>query len=83
MRLSEIARKHSFIKEVRGNGLMIGVEFTVPCKQLVMSCMAQGLLVNVTHDTVLRLLPPYIITEQQADNAVKALARVFRKFKPE
>jgi acetylornithine/N-succinyldiaminopimelate aminotransferase len=83
MRLSELARKHSFIKEVRGNGLMIGVEFTVPCKQLVMSCMAQGLLVNVTHDTVLRLLPPYIITEQQADNAVKALARVFRKFKPE
>jgi acetylornithine/N-succinyldiaminopimelate aminotransferase len=79
--LNELARKHSFVKEVRGFGLMLGVELTVPGKQIVLDAMAEGLLINCTHDTVLRFLPPYIATEKDVDQAVKVLAKLFAKVK--
>jgi acetylornithine/N-succinyldiaminopimelate aminotransferase len=79
--LNELARKHSFVKEVRGFGLMLGVELEIPGKQMVLDAMADGLLINCTHDTVLRMLPPYIITERDVDTAVKVLAKIFAKQK--
>jgi predicted acetylornithine/succinylornithine family transaminase len=79
--LNELARKHSFVKEVRGFGLMLGVELTVPGKQIVLDAMAEGLLMNCTHDTVLRFLPPYIITEKEVDQGLKILSRVLSKVK--
>jgi acetylornithine/N-succinyldiaminopimelate aminotransferase len=75
--LNELARKHAFVKEVRGFGLMLGVELTMPGKQLVLDAMAAGLLLNCTHDTVLRFLPPYIATEKEVDEAVKILGKLF------
>lgn len=80
-RLRELAVKHTFVKEVRGYGLMIGVDLAIPGKQMVLDCMAQGLLINCTHDTVLRFLPPYIVTEKEVDAAMKVLTRVFKKQK--
>ena len=77
MRLTELSRHFSFIHEVRGAGLMIGVQLERPCKQMVAEAMAQGLLINCTHDTVLRLLPPYILTEQEVDRAIVGLKKVF------
>jgi predicted acetylornithine/succinylornithine family transaminase len=77
--LNELARKHSFIKEVRGFGLMVGVEMSIPGKQMVLDAMADGLLINCTHDTVLRFLPPYIITERDVDAAAKVLGRIFSR----
>jgi predicted acetylornithine/succinylornithine family transaminase len=82
MRLSELAQKHSFIKEVRGYGLMIGVELEFSGKQIVLDAMAQGVLLNCTHDVVLRALPPYIITETEVDRAVRVLDKVMKKAKP-
>ncbi|MGD0497446.1 MAG: aspartate aminotransferase family protein [Bryobacteraceae bacterium] len=79
--LNELARKRSFVKEVRGFGLMLGVELTVPGKQLVLDAMAGGLLINCTHDTVLRFLPPYIATEKDVDQAMKILAKLFSQVK--
>lgn len=79
--LNEIARKHSVIKEVRGFGLMLGVELAVPGKQVVLDAMAEGLLINCTHETVLRMLPPYILTEKEVDQAVKVLAKLIGKLK--
>ena len=79
MKLTELARQFSFIKEIRGAGLMIGVEMDFPCKQFVSDAMEQGLLINVTHDTTVRMLPPYIITEEQVDRAVAGLKKVFAK----
>ncbi|HLY17238.1 MAG TPA: aspartate aminotransferase family protein [Bryobacteraceae bacterium] len=79
--LNELARKHSFIKEVRGFGLMIGVDMEIPGKQMVLDAMADGLLINCTHDTVLRFLPPYIVTERDVDAAVKVLAKIFARQK--
>jgi acetylornithine/N-succinyldiaminopimelate aminotransferase len=79
--LNEVARKHAVIKEVRGFGLMLGVELEVPGKQVVLDAMAEGLLINCTHDTVLRMLPPYIIGEKEVDQAVKILAKLIGKLK--
>ena len=79
VRMNELARKHSFVKEVRGFGLMLGVELTMPGKQLVLDGIAEGLLFNCTHDTVLRFLPPYIATEKDVDQAMKIVAKLFAK----
>ena len=79
--LETLGRKHSFVKEVRGQGLMLGMDLTIPGKQFVLDAMAKGLLINCTHDTVLRFLPPYIVTEKEVDSAVKTLARLFAKQK--
>ena len=82
MRLTELSRRFSFIKEVRGVGLMIGVEIEFPCKQIVLDCIEEGVLLNCTHDFTLRMLPPYIITEQEVDRAITVMKRVFKNTKP-
>jgi acetylornithine/N-succinyldiaminopimelate aminotransferase len=79
--LNDLARKHGFVKEVRGFGLMLGMELTIPGKQIVLDAMAEGLLINCTHDTVLRFLPPYIVTEKEVDQAVRILGKLFTKVK--
>ena len=79
--LRDLGRKYSFVKEVRGHGLMIGLDLEIPGKQFVLDAMAKGLLINCTHDTVLRFLPPYIVTEKEVDVAVKTLAKLFAKVK--
>ncbi len=79
MRLTELAKRYSFIKEVRGYGLMIGVELDIPGKQIVIDAMEEGLLINCTHDVVLRALPPYILSEQDVDRAITVLNRVLKK----
>ena len=79
--LNELARKHPVIKEVRGFGLMLGVDLAVPGKQIVLDAMAEGLLINCTHDTVLRFLPPYIVTEKEVDQVVKILNKLLGKLK--
>ncbi len=81
VQLNELARKHAVVKEVRGFGLMIGVELDSPGKQMVLDAMAAGLLINCTHDTVLRFLPPYIVTEKEVDQALKILAKLLAKAK--
>ena len=79
--LKDLQRKHGFIKEVRGFGLMLGVELDFPGKQIVLDAMAEGLLINCTHDVVLRFLPPYVISEKEIDGAVKVLGKILAKQK--
>jgi acetylornithine/N-succinyldiaminopimelate aminotransferase len=81
MKLTELQRKFSFIKEVRGVGLMIGVELEFPGKQVVLDSLEEGMLVNCTHDVTIRMLPPFILTEQDVDRAIRALSKVFKKTK--
>jgi len=78
MKLTELMRSFPFIKDVRGQGLMIGAELDFPCKQLVLDGIKEGVLFNCTHETTLRFLPPYIVTEQDVDRAVAALTKVFK-----
>ena len=61
------------IHEIRGHGLMIGIELTGPCAHLVREAMEAGILINVTAGSVVRLLPPLILTDDEADRLVHTL----------
>ncbi|MEQ1535047.1 MAG: aspartate aminotransferase family protein [Burkholderiaceae bacterium] len=61
------------LKEIRGQGLMIGMELTKPCGELTARCAEKGLLISVTADTVIRMVPPLIITEAEIDEIVAIL----------
>ncbi len=76
-RLDELGHKYDFVREVRARGLMLGLDLKVPGKQIVLDAQARGLLINCTHDTVLRFLPPYIATETEVDEAVGILDGIF------
>jgi acetylornithine/succinyldiaminopimelate/putrescine aminotransferase len=60
---------------------MIGVDMEISGKQMVLDAMQEGLLINCTHETVLRFLPPYIVTEREVDAAVKILGKIFTRQK--
>jgi predicted acetylornithine/succinylornithine family transaminase len=81
MKLTELMRTFPFIKEVRGQGLMIGVELDFSGKELVLDGIREGLLFNCTHDTVLRFLPPYILSEGDVDRALGILKKIFKNAK--
>ena len=72
-RLREIAAKHRIVKEVRGKGLMWGVDLTQAKLPIVAAGLERGVIVNLTADTVVRLLPPLVITEAEADEALGRL----------
>ncbi|MDI6735791.1 MAG: aspartate aminotransferase family protein [bacterium] len=76
-RLSEL--KYSFIKEVRGKGLMVGLELEFAGGPIVESCLQQGLIVNCTVEKVLRFLPPLIVTKQDIDQAIRILDNALQK----
>jgi predicted acetylornithine/succinylornithine family transaminase len=76
--LRKLAVKHPSITEVRGAGLMIGAQLDRPGKDIVNAAMDRGLLINCTHETVLRFLPPYIITESDVDEAIRTLDQVLQ-----
>ena len=68
------------VREVRGKGLMIGVELDRPCGDLVRRALAEGLVMNVTADRVIRLLPPLVITQAQAREIVAILVPLVKAF---
>ena len=68
------------VKEVRGQGLMIGIELDRPCGDLVKLALAQGLLINVTADSVIRLLPPLIMTQAEAQQMLDILCPLIKEF---
>ena len=73
--------RFDFIREVRGEGLIIGVELAVAGAPFIEEAFREGLLINCTHDTVLRFLPPYTVTEKEIAHAVKVLGKLFTKVK--
>jgi acetylornithine aminotransferase len=68
-----------FIREVRAEGLMVGIELSVEGAPLVSEAMERGLLINCTHDFTLRLLPPFIITPVQVREFLKLFEAVLAK----
>jgi len=73
--LQQLQSKHASIKDVRGMGLMLAMELdsSENAKSVVGQLLTQGILINRTHDTVLRFLPPYIIEKKHVDEVVRAL----------
>ncbi len=68
------------VREVRGRGLMLGIELDRPCGVLALQALQAGLLINVTRDRVIRLLPPLILTEAEADQIVAILVPLIKTF---
>jgi acetylornithine aminotransferase len=68
------------VTDIRGRGLMIGIELDRPCAELVSRALEQGLLINVTAERVVRLLPPLITTVKQADIIVEQVSELIRDF---
>jgi len=75
-KLEQLKQKHYIIDNVRGVGLMIGVQLTNPGTKIVDKCLQKGLRINCTCDTVLRFMPPMIATKSQIDQAVDILDTV-------
>ena len=76
--LKGLKEKHPVIKEIRGKGLMIGMELTLEGKDIVEGCLRERLLINCAHGNVLRLMPGMIVTKKQIDRAVGILDKVMK-----
>ncbi|MCK5595772.1 acetylornithine transaminase, partial [bacterium] len=72
-KLEMLKKKYSFIRKVRGIGLMIGVELDFECKEIVEKCQKAGLLINCASGNVLRFLPPLVVSEKEIDKAINIL----------
>ena len=68
------------IEEIRGQGLLIGIELDRPCGELVSMALDQGLLINVTAERVVRLLPPLILSDSEADELVGQISELLKLF---
>jgi acetylornithine/N-succinyldiaminopimelate aminotransferase len=77
--LSDIACG-AYVKEIRGMGLMLGIELDRPCAEVVKIALDHGVFINVTHDTVIRLLPPLIINEAEARELVARVVAAIKTF---
>jgi len=74
-KLRELARRHDVITEVRGKGLMIGVQLSRPGAPVVSRALELGLLINCTHESVLRFMPPMTIKQSELDRGIRILDR--------
>ena len=78
-KLGELRKRHKIIREVRGRGLMIGIELAKPGAGVVDRCRGKGVLINCTHDTVLRLMPPMIVTKKEIDLGIGVLDKALKE----
>ncbi len=78
-RLRELQRKHPVVVDVRGRGLMVAMELRVPGKTVVERCLERGAIINCTQETVLRFLPPLIVTVDDIDWLVGQLDEVLEE----
>jgi acetylornithine aminotransferase len=78
-RLRELKERFSFIREVRGRGLMVALELEVPGAKFVSMCLERGAIINCTHDTVLRFVPPLVAGRQEIDEMIGILESVFEE----
>ena len=73
---------HEMVKDVRNQGLLLGIELHQPCKPLMQAGLDQGILINVTADSVIRLLPPLTLTDAEADMIVDKVVGLINNFTP-
>ena len=75
-KLETLSRKHPVIRQVRGIGLMLGVELSIEGKEIYEECLKRKLLINCTQGHVLRLMPPMGVKKQEIDHAIRILDEV-------
>ena len=81
--LTQKLAENSNVKEVRGVGLLIAVELNSPCKPLAKAGLDAGIVINVAHENRIRLLPPLVLTDDEADLIVEKVSQLVSEFKPE
>ena len=79
--LEEIKKKFPFVKEVRGKGLILGMELKIDGGSIVKEMLKKKILINCTMGNVLRFLPPLIVTKEEIDRVIKTLEEVFQELK--
>jgi acetylornithine/N-succinyldiaminopimelate aminotransferase len=79
-KLNQIKEQNSVVTEVRGKGLMIGVELSIECGKIIDELFAKGVIVNCAAGNVLRFVPPLTISKQEIDNVISALDEVLSKY---
>lgn len=79
--LERLKEKYSFITDVRGIGLMIGMELSVPAGEIVLKGLERGVLLNVAQDRVLRFVPPLIVTKQEVNEMIAVLDGILEEIK--
>jgi acetylornithine/N-succinyldiaminopimelate aminotransferase len=77
-KLNVLKEKNPLITQIRGLGLMWGMELQREGKPVVEECLKRGLLINCTHDTVVRIMPALNVSKSEIDRAVKILGRVLK-----
>ncbi|UCD87654.1 MAG: acetylornithine transaminase [Desulfobacterales bacterium] len=82
-RLLELKAKYAFIQEVRGQGLLLGLDLSLDGASVVKACMERGFLINCTQEHVLRFIPPLIIQEAQIDALIACLDSIFEEMTDE
>lgn len=79
-KLEQLKDDYDIIKQVRGVGLMLGIEMGLNCADMVNDMRERGVLVNCTADKVLRFLPPLVIEKEQINVVISALNQVLKKY---
>jgi acetylornithine/N-succinyldiaminopimelate aminotransferase len=80
-KLQSLKQKFNCIVEVRGIGLMIGIQLNIEGKAIFEDCFKQGLIINCTQGNVLRIMPALNVTKKQIDKAINILERAFENTK--
>ena len=80
--LQALAGRQAAVKEVRGRGLIQGLQLAIPARPIVEEALAEGVLFNSTQDSVLRFLPPFLLQEKHVDKGMRVLKKLLRKKRP-
>ena len=80
-RLENLAKKTNIIKEIRGLGLMIGIELKCPSYPIFLECLNKGLIINSTHENVLRIMPALNVKKEEIDKGLLILEEVITNYK--
>lgn len=78
-RLKALSGKYAAVQEVRGRGLIQGLQLAIPARPIVEQALAEGVLFNSTQDTVLRFLPPFLLQEKHVDKGIRVLKKLLGK----
>jgi len=78
-RLEQLQTKYSFVAQVRGRGLMVGMELTIEGGEIVKTALNRGLLINCTAGKILRFVPPLIVTTGEVDQMIEILDGIFKE----
>lgn len=78
--LQQNLAKHPHVKDIRGKGLLIAVELNDPCKALAQQALDMGIVINIANETRIRLLPPLILSDDEADLIVEKVSRLVSEF---